>query len=113
MDLASQKAAWELERRKMGRVAFTEPAEIMDVVSGTRFLLRTTDIGPGGCFLDALSPLPISSRVRVTIHYGLTTFRAEKRVVYSQPNLGMGIAFDELDSAQRLSLLHLTKYSTS
>ena len=97
----------------MGRVAFTESAEIMDLVSGTRFLLRTTDIGPGGCFLDALSPLPIGSKVRVTIHHGLTTFQADGQVVYSQPRLGMGIAFDDLDPAQRLSLLHLTKYSTS
>lgn len=113
MDQDSQKKAWELERREMGRVAFTASAEVMDVVSGTRFLLRTTDIGLGGCFLDALSPLPTGATVRVTIHHGRTTFQAEGQVVYSEPRLGMGVAFDELDPAQRLSLLHLTKYSTS
>jgi hypothetical protein len=109
MDKDSQTKLWELERRKLGRVAFTEPAEIMDVVSGTRFLLRTTDIGPGGCFLDALSPLPIASRVRVTIHHRLTTFQAEGQVVYSEPRRGMGIAFDHLNPEQRFSLLRLTQ----
>lgn len=107
MDQDNQKKAWELERRDIGRVAFTESAEVIEVVSGARFSFRTTDIGIGGCFLDALSPLPTGSKVRVTLHRGLTNSQAEGRVVYSQPRLGMGIAFEELKSEQRLSLLRL------
>jgi hypothetical protein len=107
MDLDSQKTPWKSEQRRIQRVPFTATAEVIDIVSSTQFLLRTTDIGTGGCFLDALSPLPIWSRVRVIIHHGRADFQADGRVVYSQPRLGMGIAFDELDPEQRLSLLRL------
>ena len=109
MDDNSQQSAWETERRKMSRLTFTASAEVIDHASRTQFSLRMVDIGTGGCFLDTLLPLPIGSRVRVTLRHGDTDFQAEGQVVYTQPRLGMGIAFDELNSEQRLSLLRLVE----
>lgn len=34
-------------------------------------------------------------------------FHADGRVIYSQPRIGMGIAFDELNADQRLALMEL------
>jgi hypothetical protein len=109
MDDDSRKKAWEAERRNMFRTTFTASADVIDLASGTRFSLRMTDIGTGGCFLDTLLPFPVGSRVRVTLRHGLMDFEAEGQVVYSQPGLGMGISFDELNSEQKTSLVQLVQ----
>jgi hypothetical protein len=99
---------WEAERRNMHRLPVTASAEVIDLASGMRCSTRTTDVGMGGCFLDVLLPLPAGARVCVTLHHGLVHFQTEGLVVYSQPTIGMGIAFDELNSEQRHSLTQLS-----
>ena len=99
---------WEAERRNMHRLPVTASAEVIDLASGMRCSTRTTDVGIGGCFVDVLLPLPVGSRVCVTLHHGLVHFQTEGQVVYSQRAIGMGIAFDELDSEQRHSLKQLS-----
>jgi len=92
------------DRRVADRHAFTASAEVIDLSSGARFSTRTTDLGPGGCFVDTLVPLPIGSRVRVTVHKGKTQLESDGSVVYSQTGLGMGIEFDALAATQRIAL---------
>jgi PilZ domain len=94
----------DAERRGANRHAITAVAEIVDLDSGARFSTRTSDLGPGGCFVDSLTPFPIGSKVRVTVRQGNTEFEIGGTVVYSQIGLGMGIAFDELAYEQRLEL---------
>jgi hypothetical protein len=94
----------EADRRGADRHAITAVAEIVDLDSGARFSTRTTDLGPGGCFVDSLTPFPIGSKVRITVRKGNTEFEIGGTVVYSQIGLGMGIAFDELAFEQRLEL---------
>ena len=93
----------------MHRLNFTASVDVTELASRERFSLRMTDVGAGGCFLDALFPLPVGSKVRVTLRHGLMDFHAEGQVVYSQSGLGMGIAFDELNSEQRHSLMQLVQ----
>jgi hypothetical protein len=95
----------ETQRRKFPRLSFTASAEVTDLASQQHFSLRTTDVGTGGCFLDALLPFPVGSRVSVNLRHDLADFQAEGIVTYSQTALGMGIAFEELSSEQQLSLL--------
>ena len=52
------------ERRGANRHTITAAAEIVDVASGARFTTRTSDLGPGGCFVDSLTPFPIGSKVQ-------------------------------------------------
>jgi hypothetical protein len=92
------------ERRGANRHTITAAAEIVDVASGARFTTRTSDLGPGGCFVDSLTPFPIGSKVRVTVRQSDSEFQVGGAVVYSQVGLGMGIAFDELTYEQRLDL---------
>ena len=113
MDDDSRQKVWQGEKRNMGRIPFTASADVIDLASQQQFSLRTTDVGTGGCFLDALFPLPVGSRVCVILYQGLKNFQAEGKVVYSQPGLGMGIAFDELNSEQRLSLIQLIEFPLS
>jgi len=94
----------EAERRCADRHAITAVAEVVDLATGVRFSTRTSDLGPGGCFVDSITPFPIGSKVRTTVRQGDTEFEVGGTVVYSQVGLGMGIAFDELAFEQRLDL---------
>jgi PilZ domain len=101
---ASSTAVQEADRRGAERHMFTAGAEVVEVKTGARFSTRTTDLGPGGCFVDTTFPLPIGSIVRVTINKGKTAFETAGTVVYSQHGLGMGIAFSDLTDRKRLDL---------
>ena len=96
-----ETATKEAERRGADRHIFTAAAEVVDLATGARFSTRTTDLGPGGCFVDTLSPLPVGSEVHVSVRKGQTHFQCEGTVVYSQDGLGMGIGFECLNNAQQ------------
>lgn len=99
-----QTGTTEAERRGADRHIFTASAEVVDMATGARFSTRTTDLGPGGCFVDTLSPLPVGSQVHVSVRKGETHFRCEGTIVYSQDGLGMGIEFESLDATQQQHL---------
>ncbi|MFY9801847.1 MAG: PilZ domain-containing protein [Candidatus Acidiferrales bacterium] len=94
----------ETERRIAERHTFTASAEVIELVSGARFSTRTTDLGPGGCFVDTTVPFPVDSRLRIALQKGKNTFQTMGTVVYSQVGLGMGISFDDHDDEQRVAL---------
>lgn len=101
---SSKSAAGSDERRGSNRHPFIAAADVVDVASGTRFSTRTTDLGPGGCFVDTLTPFDAGVKVRVSIREAQTRFEANGLVVYSQAGLGMGIAFDPLRPDQLKAL---------
>jgi hypothetical protein len=94
----------EAERRNTDRHVVTASAEVVELGSGAKFSTRTTDLGPGGCFVDTMVPFPVGANVRVTVHKGKTQFETGGVVVYSQAGLGMGIAFETLEPQQREAL---------
>lgn len=94
----------DAERRGAERHTFTAGAEVIEVSSGARFSARTTDLGPGGCFVDTKVPFPVGSKLKVSLEKGKSNFQTTGTVVYSQAGLGMGIAFDGLDQRQLAAL---------
>lgn len=94
----------EAERRGNDRHTITASAEVIELGSGAKFATRTTDLGPGGCFVDTMVPFPVGANVRVKVHKGKTQFETGGVVVYSQTGLGMGIAFSDMESSQRSAL---------
>jgi len=94
----------EADRRDTDRHVFTASAQVIELSSGARFSARTTDLGPGGCFIDMMLPFPVGSKVRVNIRKDERNFETDGFVVYSQDGLGMGIAFDAMDPHHRESL---------
>jgi PilZ domain-containing protein len=97
-------AVKDSERRGSDRHTFTASAEVVEQSTGARFATRTTDLGPGGCFVDCTIPFPVGCRLRVNLEKGKTNFATTGTVVYSQTGLGMGIAFDELNEEERRGL---------
>jgi hypothetical protein len=94
----------EAERRGTERHTFTAGADVVELASGARFSTRTTDLGPGGCFVDTTNPFPVGSKLRLKLHKGKSNFETVGTVVYSQHGLGMGVAFNDLDVAQQIAL---------
>lgn len=83
------------EQRATKRVRLV--TEVKYEGSGTRAQTRISDIGMLGVFIDALSPLPAGSSIRVEFSlpngYRVDT---EGTVVHSQAVIGMGVAFKSL-----------------
>ena len=93
-----------IDRRHAARYQFTAAAEVIEHSTGARFSTRTTDLGPGGCFVDTLVPFPVGSNIRIALHKGKNTFETDASVVYAQAGLGMGIAFNDLNPEEAEAL---------
>ena len=84
------------ERRAEVRFPFTAAAEVYDPRSQTRVTGRCSDLGSGGCYVDAISPLTAGSVVRVRIERDLREFEAAATVAYAHASMGMGLMFTEV-----------------
>jgi len=92
------------ERRGTPRYGFTATAEVVDMNSRTRMNTRISDLGMGGCYVDTNAPFPRRTKVRIRISSAKKTFETLGVVVYSLPNMGMGIFFAEPEPLQRAIL---------
>ena len=88
------------ERRSAPRYLFVADVEITEILTDTRLRARTSDLSIGGCFLDMLNPCPRGTEIRVKILHGGMSFTALGRVAFLVPNIGMGIAFTNIDGNQ-------------
>jgi hypothetical protein len=48
--------------------------------------------------------LPFGTTVKIKLIHHEQTFDATGRVIYSQPNMGMGVSFDEIEMGQVVTL---------
>ena len=84
------------DRRRTPRYPFVANAEVSETASQTRIFARTSEIGMNGCYLDLINPLPVGTEVLVKIFTETDFFESVATVVYSQPNLGMGLMFRDV-----------------
>jgi hypothetical protein len=89
------------ERRRMKRHAFSATTEVADVASGARLTTRAADLSVQGCYLDSLNPFAIGSKIQVRISWGGAELKCAAVVRDSQPGMGMGVSFTDLDDARR------------
>jgi hypothetical protein len=89
----------EKDLRRSPRLPFVASAEITELETETRLPARTGDLSQHGCYMDMINPLPLGTAVRVHITHGQRSFHASAGVVFSQTPLGMGLAFNALESA--------------
>jgi len=89
------------DRRGAPRYAFTATAEVVDMGSRTRMNTRISDLSMDGCYVDTNAPFPVRTKVRIRVSASKKTFETLGTVVYSLPNMGMGIAFTTQEPIQR------------
>jgi hypothetical protein len=89
------------KQRSVRRCALVASAEVMEPQSGTLLSARISELGLGGCYVDALNPFPEGTLVHLRILRDQGIFETNAKVVYSELKFGMGIAFAEMTSEQR------------
>ncbi len=82
-----------IERRRNLRFPFSASVEVVEPKTGTKIVGRTSDLGLGGCYVDTLSPFPVSTEAKIRIIRENESFEAQVKVVYSLVGMGMGLAF--------------------
>lgn len=88
------------ERRRFRRVA--GPFEgSWDGLTGTREC-RITELGAGGCFIDAFSPQEPGTEVVVTVLVAGERFTLPGRILYIDRAQGFGVQFAEGEARQQL-----------
>lgn len=90
----------EEERRGCTRYSVSAFAEVIEQQTNTHLRGRVTDLGLGGCYVDAISPFPVGTEVQVHLSSGQRTFQSQATVIYAIPGMGMGLAFSEMPSKQ-------------
>jgi hypothetical protein len=92
------------KERAVKRCPFVASVEVIEIGTGTKLSTRTSEIGVGGCYVDALNPFNVGTAVTLKIVRDRGTFEAEAKVVYSDASFGMGLKFDGLELEQRTIL---------
>jgi len=86
------------ERRQFPRIACRLEAKVSVGGESSRQPAKVTDICLGGCYLEMLSPLPLSSAIVVTIHLDSGAIEAHGRVSSVHPGMGMGVSFTGMNA---------------
>jgi hypothetical protein len=86
------------DRRYAIRFPFAADAEAIDMESGLRTTGVTSDLSLGGCFVCTSKPLPVGTRVRLTMSRKSQTVEALAVVRILKPRIGMGIEFIDVES---------------
>ncbi len=89
------------ERRKIPRYAVNADSEVEEPRVRAKINGRMTDLGLGGCYVDAMMTFPVGTAVHLRMKREDLHFEADAKVVFSKPGLGMGLAFTELTSAHK------------
>jgi hypothetical protein len=82
--------------RRSPRVSVIAVAEIAHTESGGNFSCRVSELSLNGCYVDMLNALPIGSEVAIKIFADSECFEANAKVIYAHPNMGMGLAFEQI-----------------
>ena len=86
------------EKRRSPRYSFIASAELIEERADVRIATRVSELSLHGCYLDMMNPFPKGTLVLVKISAGDAFFEAKSKIVYSQPNMGAGVGFLEVES---------------
>ena len=92
------------ERRKDVRFSISASAEMLELSTRTRLTGRASDLGPGGCYIDTVSPFPIGASLMLTLTCENHNVHVKANVVYSRTGMGMGLAFIAMTAKQKENL---------
>jgi hypothetical protein len=90
------------QARRSPRYSFYASAQITELRTETLLTTRVSELSRHGCYFDMLTPLRLGTPLKVQISNQGQTFEAKGRVIYIHPNMGMGVAFDEIEAGHEL-----------
>ena len=89
------------KQRSVRRCPLVASAEVTELGSGTLLSVRISELGLGGCYVDALNPFPEGTLIGLRILRDQGVFETKAKVVYCDPRFGMGLAFTDVTPDQR------------
>jgi hypothetical protein len=92
------------QARRTPRYSFVVDIEMTDVQSEIRIRARTKMLSLFGCGVDTMKLFPKGTSVRIKLSHQGTDVKALAKVVYSQTELGMGLAFTSVEREDELIL---------
>jgi hypothetical protein len=95
-----------VERRRNPRWSFNAAVSVLEPVSGTHIETQTTDLGPGGCFVDTMNSFPLGTKVHLRLTKEEKSVEADAVVACSQVGVGMGLSLTTIASGHRAVLDH-------
>lgn len=95
------------EKRRTPRYMFFAAAELLEEKSDVRVASRVSELSLHGCYLDMMNPFPAETGVQLKIWTEESTvFHTKGSIIYSQPNVGAGVRFVDVDAKNLAVLQH-------
>jgi PilZ domain len=95
------KPSRHANQRSVRRCALVASVEVIELGSGAVLSARISELGVGGCYVDALNPFHEGALVRLRILRDQGVFETKAKVVYCHSSFGMGLAFIDVTPDQR------------
>jgi hypothetical protein len=92
------------DKREVPRYTFIAEVTVTDVANDTRMSGRISEISRKGCYVDLLNPLPVETSLQLKISRDQGVFATPGRTIYTQPGMGMGVAFVDIPADQLKTL---------
>src|SRR5271154_3196203 len=89
------------QQRSVRRCSLVASVEVTELRTGALLSARISELGVGGCYVDALNPFPEGTLVSLRILRDHGVFETKAKVVYCDSRFGMGLAFIEMTPDQR------------
>jgi PilZ domain-containing protein len=83
--------------RSAPRYSLAVDIELTDLQSHTQLRERTKDLSLFGCGVDTSKPFPKGTLLNVKLSHGDSYVTSTAKVVYCNPELGMGLVFIRVD----------------
>jgi hypothetical protein len=83
--------------RRSPRYSFVATAEVTVEGTGPVIATRLGDLSLHGCYIRTTNPLSAGVSILIRISAGNSVFQARGKVVYSEPNLGAGVEFQQIE----------------
>jgi PilZ domain len=83
-------------RRRSPRSSFVVTADVTPENSRT-VIARLRNLNLYGCYVETSNPLAEGSSLTIKVSAGTTFFQARGRVIYSDPNAGSGVEFQDVE----------------
>jgi c-di-GMP-binding flagellar brake protein YcgR len=84
------------ERRHYARLKTSIPVEILQEGSDSAIRGATSDISPGGCYIETIFPFPVGTTLDLKLALGEDDLLVQATVVTSDPQVGNGISFERM-----------------
>ena len=92
------------DKREVPRYSFIAEVTVTDIANDTRMSGRVSEISRKGCYVDILNPLPEGTSLQLKISRDQGAFTTPGKIIYVQPGMGMGVAFQGI-TAEQLKIL--------